>query len=143
MKKSTIYFFKDAFYVHTNCKTLVGAWILYPPIYKIEENNEESLGKMVLESLRDSKTNVLHPTDFKALISPLLVSAQVKSWNAFAKTALCLSAEETDGLITIVPYQKANQTRGYEPLLEKSRTLKEFTPLQLGEAILLSIGDCK
>jgi len=143
MKSSTIYFFEDKFYIHADCKTTVGVWVLCPPIYEASKDNLEELGRSVLGALQASKDNVTHPVDFKVLSTPLLSSAQVKSWNAFAKKALCLNIEEIDDLIILIPTKNFGQKGGYRPLVDERRIFKEISPFELGEAVLASIAVCE
>jgi len=143
VKASTVYFFNDEFYIHTDCKTAAGVWVSYPPIYKVSKESQEELGRAVLTSLQASLDNVPHPTDFKALIAPLLDIAQVKSWNIFAKTALCLGVEKSNASITLIPTKNAGKAGGYIPIQDKRKILQYSTPDELGAAVLLSIEQCE
>jgi hypothetical protein len=143
MQSAAVYFYKGNVYIQASSKTTAGVWVASGPVYKVGKENEELLGIKVLEALQNSKLNVPHPTDFKGILVPLLSEVNVKSYNTFAKNALYIGVEKAQGLIKITPTENLGSKGGFQTISEKSETLKDYKPKELGQTLLIAVHHCK
>ncbi|RDC58438.1 hypothetical protein DU508_00065 [Pedobacter chinensis] len=143
MYKSTAYLFKEYVYIHSSNETTAGVWLMSEPVYKVEKNDIELIGVKIKEALSSSKTGIPHPTNFKGLTDPLLNQANVKSYNTFAKNALCISINSDGQFIRLIPRVNNGPKGGYTAIEEQAEKLENPDPKELGEMILKVFGYCK
>jgi hypothetical protein len=116
MRRATIYRRKKQFLVHTSSRTTAGVWILSQPCVAISDaSDDREFGQAIRLALAGSKTDVPHPQTWKGLLDPLLVLAQVKTWNTFSKQASCVEVEQEDSRIIVIPTKNLGPEEGFQP----------------------------
>lgn len=117
MKCATVYLFKRDLILHAMSKTTDGVWILNEPCERFAADvAEDMLGAAAKAALQRSRSEVPHPTDFRAVTEPLLRAAGVKSWNTFAKSARCVELEESEpGVLELIPTENKGADDGFVP----------------------------
>jgi hypothetical protein len=118
MQNATIYLREDSFYIGSNSQTVDGAWIANARLHRIATNDDRLLGEMTIDALAHSCTGVPHPTDFKALVAPLLTISQQSTWRRFASNTLALLIENFDCRIRLMPYRNLGGSQGFESISE-------------------------
>lgn len=115
MKLASVYHYKGKLLVLAMSKTTDGVWIGWEPRLAVAEDADpRAIGQAIVAALDGSLLNVPHPTNWKAVLSPLLALAGVKSWAAFAKFAAYVGVTERDGDICLMPTRNLGPTRGFE-----------------------------
>ena len=97
--------------------------------------SSETKGKLLLQALADSRLDVPHPTDWPALIQPLLRSAGVKSWSTFAKTASSCHITADNGTIVLRPYRRQGRQGAFTQIPDYAISLVQPSQATLGEAL--------
>ena len=122
MKSAVIYERKGKFYIRASSQTNVGVWVDDGECYSVDvDSDHEEIGKCVFTALNKSKTNIIHPTDWKGVSIPLFEAAKVKSWSTFGKNAKCVNIYVDNNDIKIMPTE--NKSSINEGFLEKEKSV--------------------
>ena len=135
---ASIYKFPNFFVVCPTSKTTAGLLITVEP-YMVLSNPVSSLelGEAVRRVLAESRQDIAQPTDWKALASPRLAAAGVKSEASFQKRAQLVTASFDGTALTITPHRNGGTTgdqRGFHPIEEHTRHVIETSPEAIGSA---------
>lgn len=105
MKKGCeVYFRKEAIYFISLDKTIPGIWIASEPMIKLNRDvSLRDLGEAVITAIQSSQQGVPMPDDSRAVTKAVLKFAGFKTWNAFAKGALCYDVEYDGMKVHITP----------------------------------------
>ena len=139
MRSVSVYKRRDGLYIDTLCRATTGAWVGIGPLRKLSVGcSIEDLGKAVIEGLEQSKHGVPHPTDWDALLEPLLEAAKVKTYSAFCKgTRYC--EVDFDGIrYTFLPTSNKRGTFDHLNDLKFSIPVGS-SPAEVGIAVLRAL----
>ena len=141
MKCATVYQFKRELILHAMSKTADGVWILAEPCERFPSDvADDALGQALQAALKRSREGIPHPTDFRAVTEPLLRVAGVKSWNTFAKSALCVEVEEPQpDVVELIPTENKGAEDGFIPRGDKTRVCGVGNA-ELGKAIRAALA---
>jgi hypothetical protein len=117
MKLATAYKRRERIFLHASAKTTVGVWILWPPVLAVD--GVSALGQNIRLVLKGSRLNVPHPTSWTGLTGPLLRLANVRTWNAFARSAKCVQIESSADRVAFLPTRNGDTKEGFVPLPER------------------------
>ena len=105
----------EKLFVSSMCKTKRNLWIGVEPIYEMDKNDPERIGKVIRECLRLSKTDVPDPEDYNEVFKPMLKISGAKSYRDFAKTAKFISVSLDNNKIKLNPH-KRDKKGNYFPM---------------------------
>lgn len=105
-----------------------------------QTESDDKIGQAVLEALTRSRIGLATPTQWKAVIDPLLRAAGTKTWSTFAKTAKAIIVSQEAGAVselTLVPTRNGGNEEGFVPLVshEIRATGAETVPESIGSFI--------
>jgi hypothetical protein len=104
------------------------------------------LGEALQKALSAAKEGIVHPTDWKAQLEPLLQCAKLRSWNALQKSAKMCEVELTDHGLRITPSRNGGTSgpdKGYHPIADQSVVLPlECSTEELGAAVFRGLALC-
>lgn len=132
----------DGWYFHAYSRSN-GAWVGTPPFFKLPlEASCDCLGEAINTALDRSLEDVPWPTNWDAVIQPLLDLAAVKSWNVFARTAKHVSLVLDGPVLSLLP---CRQHRGSFFFLEDLafQVTADTSPKGKGEALQRAIALCE
>lgn len=133
MRSATVYLRKGTYVVHASSMTTDGVLIRSEPTLAVSEDaGAGELGQAIVAALDGSRSGVPHPTDWKAVLQPLLAVSGTKSWVAFAKAATCLGVEEDAGQIVLVPMRNLGKNEGFEPVFANRVFTTRDDPARMG-----------
>lgn len=143
MRCATVYLRNEDLIVHAMSRTTDGVWILTQPCGRLPADvANELLGRASRKALNASQSRVPHPTDFKEVVAPLLQAAAVKSWAAFARSAVCVELEEPEpGAVRLVPTTNLGGSQGFIPKPERRRMVSPADEADLGQAIRAALTE--
>jgi hypothetical protein len=120
LHSASVYRLKDRFLVHPNCRTSTGIRVAVAPFTVLPRDvNVRELGSAIEVALSESTTVVPHPTDWKNVAAPRLISAGVKSEATFQKRSALVQLSATDEEIRIVPTKNGGavgESRGFHEI---------------------------
>jgi hypothetical protein len=127
-------------------KTTAGVRLAVEP-YQVLSNpvSPVELGLAIRRALAESREQIQHPTDWKALASPRLAAAGVKTEAAFQKKSQLVSAEFDGAVLTITPQRNGGAVgaeKGFHALVEHVARVSEASPEAIGNASLLAFEFC-
>jgi hypothetical protein len=132
---------ENKFIIHASSRTKDGLWILTPPCLPVPiDAGNEFLGNTVISSLDRSREGLPRPDNWKALLAPLLKSAGVRSWRAFARGAKHACVEESDGRLEVMP-SKMDEEHSFIDQPERAVTIAVRDPGPLGEALRAALEE--
>ena len=102
------------------------------------EDSDESNGDVVMQALEHSRQGVPHPTDWRGLVKPLMLASGTKSWNDFAKTAICCEIVEEGENVVLIPTRPDDKNRSFQRVSDLAISLCRPSHHELGKAL----GDC-
>lgn len=124
MKRATVYQRGAVILVHASSRTTDGVWILSEPCIRLPSDcGDAAMGLAVMSALEASQSSVPHPTQWKGLVEPLLRAAGVRTWKAFAKSAVCVEVEERDGQLALIPAVNLGSEEGFRANESKKREI--------------------
>lgn len=136
----------DRIFVHPVFRATTGLSLTGSPVLVLNSSaSDAELGDAVADALARNKVNVpppASPEQEKALLSPILQAAGLKSWTAFSKGALSLWVEHDDEL-TVLPLKKTSSRGAY--LGEADSELRVPLPAssaQIGAAVREALTRC-
>jgi hypothetical protein len=148
MGQAAVFFRRDNVVVHSQHQTIAGVWIAGEPAFCIRRDDlTTNLVGAVRDAVGNSLEAVPHPTDWKRLLAPILKVARLRSWSAFARGTRLCSAEESHGVITIVPTRNGGvvgDDRGFQELDGRGiRVPAGATDDEVLEALLRAETQCE
>lgn len=136
MRSVSVYRRLDVYYVQASSKATTGIWVASGDIDVLPTSTLDSeLGAAVARRLEHSFVGVPHPTDFKALTTPILKAANVRSYTAFARSAELVSITERDGPVTITPTKRDSPRGGYTSMPDRAVTVASTEIERLGSVV--------
>ncbi len=144
---ASVYVRQDDYIIQTQSRTTAGIWIGCEPVQTLSRDVEaKTLGAAIRQSLAASQDSVAHPTDWNALLQPLLICAKIKSWNALQKSAKMCGVEKSNVELRIVPSRNGGTSgseKGYHSLPEKTIVIAaDCSAEQLGSALSQALELC-
>lgn len=142
---ANVYLQRGNFLLLPLSRLIDGGWVNDEPVhsYPLEVSDHE-LGIAITEAISQSRGGVPTPTNWKAVLAPLLAAAGVRSWSAFQRSAQACLVECLNEKITIVPTTNGGATTGYSFLRDDALTvLTRCPPEELGSAIRRTMAACK
>lgn len=146
MKSACIYNRQGKVFISAQSKTIVGLWIEDGRVQTTEQNDKESIGRLLVACLDRSKECVPHPTqdEWSKMDKIFLGSVGVRSYRTFAKTARAVNVRQDGETITIIPTKNGGPRNGYTSLDEKARTVvRTDNPARIGAEVNSAINDCE
>ncbi|MBX9791310.1 MAG: hypothetical protein K2Y37_20515 [Pirellulales bacterium] len=132
------------YYIHADSQTTEGVGVGVRPFLKLSIGVPAvRLGEAVCEALAASRMGIPHPTNWDSVEFPLPTMAGVKSWARFADGAQCVSIEDDNGTLTIVPHKKKGPKGGFEELKSAITVRGDLTPAAIGEAVAKAFELCE
>ena len=140
MKACEVYFRGDTVFVNAMAKTVPGFLITSEPMFRLgREEQPAAWGQAVLKALESFRQGVPMPEAPRTANQEFLAFAGVKSWSAFARSALHLSLAYDGREVSVIPTTRAHG--GFDHLTDQAvRSLPE--PQALGEALLEGLRLC-
>jgi hypothetical protein len=121
MKSAAVYKRQGSYYTLSSSESKTGGWIDSPPYIALPATTApEAVGTAALKALAASRTAVPHPTDWDAVVAPLLELAGASSWPEFMEGASHVGLEENHGRIMVTPYRNRGPKNGFVPMTEKT-----------------------
>ena len=147
LRAVSVYLRTKDFIIQPESQTTTGLWIVCEPVDVVPHDVEtEILGKAVRNALAACRLGVAHPTDWKAMLQPLLACARIRSWNAFQKSAMMCLIEETETELRIIPNKNGGTKgpdKGFDLLLGKSIIIgPSCSAEELGSALKRAFDYC-
>lgn len=137
MKKAVIYQRKKAYFVRAQSETVTGLWIeSEPTIVVASDATPTEIGTAITAALDGARSGVPHPTDWKAVVAPLLARAGVKSYEAFAKSAAVIDVQEDDGQVGLLPTKNRGSRHGFVEDTKNRVLTTRQDPARLGELVV-------
>jgi hypothetical protein len=145
MKGATVYERGGVLYFSPSSLTTAGVWIGTEPLLRLDPGSSSvDLGESASDVLNASHEGVPHPTNWSALLEPLLRLAGVKSWTTFMKGAKCVSLRLDCSGLRLIPHHNLGGKEGYRPIEEQVIVLVSPSPLEaIGKAVYESLSRCK
>lgn len=136
MRSASVYLRDGQLFLNSESRTTAGVWIGVHPVTVVRSDvSFEMKGELLLQALAGSDVDVSHPTDWAALVQPLLTSAGVKSWSAFAKRASSCHVTADNGTIVLRPYRRHGNRGFFLEIPDHAISLSEPSEAALGEAL--------
>jgi hypothetical protein len=135
------------FVIQPQSRTTAGLWIASEPVKVLaSETDIATVAQSVRIALAASRDGVAHPTDWKAVLQPLLNGAKIKSWNAMQKSAKMVGIEMSDDELRVVPSRNGGTSgndKGYHSLTETAIVLPPgCSDEELGSALSQALVLC-
>jgi hypothetical protein len=145
MKGASVYAASDTLFLSPSSLTTAGVWVGTQPVLRLEPGSGPSvLGEAVIRVLNASHDNLPHPTDWNALLRPLLESAGARSWAAFMNKAKCVCLRFDGEEMKLIPHRNLGTEEGYQAIEELITTLRfPSSPVEIGEAVNDSVSRCQ
>lgn len=128
-------------------RTVDWLWIRGNEVDEIKILDDNILGRKLIECLSRSKFDIPHPplNEHRDLIQPLLRVTGAKNWAGIVKGAKGVGVQLEDNLLTFEPQRNLGVRGGFEPVLQKIRTLKlsEVSQKEIGQALLDALEDAE
>jgi hypothetical protein len=118
MKKAAAFLCKGKIFLHPYSRTTLGFWIFSTPVLVASESDKD-IGGQLLEVLSKSAENVAHPTIWKGLTDPLVKTAGMRSFDAFAKSAIVVDICCDEGNVTLIPTKNGGPQNAFLHLNDK------------------------
>jgi hypothetical protein len=135
------------FVIQPESRTTAGVWIGSEPVQVLaNESDIATVALAVRTALAASRDGVAHPTDWKAVLQPLLNGAKIKSWNALQKSAKMVGIEMSDVELRILSSRNGGTSgddKGYHSLPETAIVLATgCSDEELGSALRQALSLC-
>jgi hypothetical protein len=146
MKTAHIYDYKGDWYFRPYAQTTAGVWIGMASVVKLHDTMPRSdAGRAALVALNESKESIPHPADWGNLDDdPLLQAAGVKSWTIFMRSAKCVTLDENNGRLKLMPQNNLGPKEGYVPIPKEAIELPLNSPPQhIGIALEDALARCQ
>lgn len=106
---------------------------MWEPLLAVSDDTGPcELGQAIVAGLDGSRLGVPHPSDWKAVLSPLLALGGVKFWATFCKSATCVEVEEQGERVAIVPTRNLGVDGGFEAASTNRVFTTRDDPTRLG-----------
>lgn len=143
---ASIYKLPTHFVVCPVSKTTAGVYIAIEPYQVLSDPiSPIELGEAICRALHDSHEKIAHPTDWKALASPRLAAAGVKTESSFQNKSKLVSAEFDGVVLTITPHRNggtAGDGKGFHETIEHAAHVRKMSSESVGSASLLAFERC-
>jgi hypothetical protein len=145
MKGATVYAADGTFFLSPSSLTTAGVWVGTQPVLRLEAGSgPAALGKAVIRVLDASRSDVPHPTDWNALVQPILESAGARSWAAFMKKSRFVFLSFDGEELRLIPHRNLGAKEGYQAIEELITALTfPSSPDEIGEAVSGSVSRCQ
>jgi len=148
LRHAVMYARQKDFVIQPESRTTAGVWIGWEPVQVVGcETDIATVAQAVRIALAASQDRVAHPTDWKAVLQPILNGAKVKSWNALQISAKMVGIELLDAELRIVPSRNGGTSgddKGYHSLPETAIVLTTgCSDEELGLALSQALALCR
>jgi hypothetical protein len=140
MKDASAYLRKGQIFLRPFSKTTKGLLVAWDPLVISSEEDPE-LGKMVLWVLSQSTVEVPHPETFGLRSRAMAKAAGVRSYEAFADLAKCVSIVQRDDEVIFTPTR--NGGRGERFLHLKTKIRCRPVQPEVAQALMQAFEACE
>lgn len=117
MKFAAVYRRKGMLIVHPYNRATTGVWILGEPVVSMREDADPlPIGNAVRSALDASRGDMMPPSDWLTVMTPLLTAAKAKSWGVFVRDASLCEIEDDGRLLSILPRANLGAREGFQPI---------------------------
>lgn len=110
---AAMYARQNDFVIQPQSRTTAGVWIGVEPVRVMSsETDMATVARHIRFALAASQEAVAHPSDWKAVLRPLLDGAQVRSWNALQRSAKLVEIETSDAGIRVLSTRNGGASGG-------------------------------
>ncbi len=128
------------------CRTSTGIGVATEPYQVLSSSvSPTELGEAIYRALNDSRENIPHPVDWKALAFPRLAAAGVKTEAAFQKKSALVTALFDGVILSVTPHRNGGKTgneKGFHPISECEARVMEAAAEAAGTAIFRTFELC-
>jgi hypothetical protein len=145
LRSAEVYLRKNAYFINPLVGSAGGEPCLFsPPVTMLPDSASPArIGEAVQAALAASHPNASWPTDWKALIAPLLSAAGAKDWASFAKGTRALRADELRGRVVFLPTTSKKERSAFTPIGQEFTVDADLSDaVKLGEAVQLALSRC-
>lgn len=144
MRQGAAYLRKGKILIQGYAQAVTELWIAYGPVYvSMRDDNPVEIGAKINAALANSITGVPHPSQdqWKAVQTPMLEAAGVKSWATLAKGAMAVGFKEDGDFIVFTPSSDYANNGGKD--LPEKIIRSQRNDQELGEALLQAFAACE
>jgi hypothetical protein len=141
MKKAAAFLRNGKIFLHPYSRTTRGLWIFSTPVLVASESDQD-IGGQLLRALSKSAENVVHPATWKGLTNLLLKAAGMRSFDAFAKSAIGLDICCAEGNVTLIPTKNGDPGNAFLHLNDKAIKC-EASEGKLADALRAAFDACE
>ena len=145
MESAEAYRRENGLFIHSDSRSTTGLWVIAEPFIRLTvDEDPAAVGRAIVKALSASRDGVPHPPPSGELFSPMLLLAEVPSWEDFVKEALSVSVGRDDGWLTFSPSRYEPSDDSFLPTKGRDMRIPDTaSPEDIGKALNEAFALCE